>query len=158
MGVGRILRKNENIDIYKLLHDIKVAAERADLKPIIDTELYKSMIGGVYTTANIANTYEDIPGAQQWLMYIHSKGDCIGDFDWIGENLMSPIFIEDIYGCTEILLDFLYEYFKLNPNDYFWDENELFYTYEDIVKIKQEEFDPDWCYKNRHPEVKKDDE
>ena len=159
MGVGIILRKKENIDIYKLIHDVKLAAVGAGLKPIIDTKLYNNtMEGGVYTTANIADTYEDIPEAQEFLMYISSYDPYIGVFDWIDKNLMCIIWIENISGCTKILLDFLYEYFKLNPNDYFWDENDLFYTYEDVVKAKQEEFDPDWCYKNRHPEVKKDDE
>ena len=159
MGVGIILRKKENIDIYKLIHDVKLMAEHAGLKPIIDTKLYNNIMeGGVYTTVNIADTYEDIPGAQQLLLDLYSHDPYIGEFDWIDKNLMSIIWIENISGCTKILLDFLYEYFKLNPNDYFWDENDLFYTYEDVVKAKQEEFDPDWCYKNRHPEVKKDDE
>ena len=29
--------------------------------------------------------------------------------------------IEDISDCEKILLDFLYEYLKLNPEDYFYD-------------------------------------
>ena len=60
------------------------------------------------------------------------------------------IVIENFSDCEKILLDFLYEYFRLNPNDYFFDESNWFYTYEDIIKIRQNEFDIDWCYKNPH--------
>ena len=160
MGVvARILTKKKYMDIYKLIHDVKLAAVGAGLKPIIDTKLYNNtMEGGVYTTANIADTYEDIPEAQEFLMYISSYDPYIGVFDWIDKNLMCVIFIENISGREKILLDFLYEYFKLNPEDYFWDDEECFYTYEDIIKIKQQEFDPDWCCKNLYPEVKKNDE
>lgn len=83
MGVsGIILKKKENTDIYKLIGDIKKAAEQAGLEPRITPTLYDSLDEeGVYTTANIANTYEDIHGAQQWLMYIYSNDDCLDRFD-----------------------------------------------------------------------------
>lgn len=61
--------------------------------------------------------------------------------------------IEDISDCEKILLDFLYEYLKLNPEDYFYDEEEWYYTYEDIERIKKNVFDPAWCYKNPHLEL-----
>lgn len=85
MGVsGIILKKKENTDIYKIISDVKKAAEKAGLEARIKSVLYDSLDEeGVYTTANIADTYEDIPGAQQWLMYIYSNDDCINRFDWI---------------------------------------------------------------------------
>lgn len=159
MGVsGLILKKKENTSIYKLLHDLRLSAERAGLEARIRSELYEDDIdGGVYTTANIADTYEDIPEAQQWLMYIYSDDDCLDRFDWIlkGGHLIRSIIIEDIGDCEKILLDFLYEYLKLNPEDIFWDELDWFYTYEDIVKIKQKEFNPYWCYEKPHADNEK---
>lgn len=153
MGLsGMILKSKENVNISKMLEDIKIAAEQANLEPRIESKLYPSLEGGIYTTANIADTYEDIPEAQQWLMYIYSDDDCYDRFDWIhkGKNLIRSIIIEDFSGCQKMLLDFLYQYLMLNPCDYFWDELEWYYSYEDIVKIKQKKFDPDWCYKNPH--------
>lgn len=85
-------------------------------------------------------------------MQIYSNDDCLDRFDWIlsGGHLIRAIIIEDFNECEKILLDFLYEYFKLNPEDYFWDELDWYYTQEDIIKLKKEEFDSDWCYKNPH--------
>ena len=152
MGLsGIILKRQEETDIFKLIQDVKEAAEKAGLEPRIGSTLFNSLNGeGVYATANIADTYEDIPEAQQWLMYIHSSDDCMDQFDWIlmDGHLIRAIIIEDFSECEKILLDFLYEYFKLNPEDYFWDEYDWYYTQEDIVKLKQREFDKDWCYKN----------
>lgn len=42
-------------------------------------------ISGVYTTANIADTYEDISGVQQWSMHLHPHDDCLDRSDWISE-------------------------------------------------------------------------
>ena len=85
-------------------------------------------------------------------MYMYSNDDCLDRFDWILKDghLIRAVIIEDFDGCEKILLDFLYEYFNLNPEDYFWDELNWYYTQEDIEKSKQEEFDSDWCYKNPH--------
>lgn len=151
MGLsGIILKKKENTDIYKLISGVRFAAKQAGLEPRIESTLYDSRDGGVYTTANIADTYEDIPEAQQWLMYMYSDDDCLDRFDWVLKDgkLICAIIIEDIAGCSKILLDFLFEYLKLNPDDYFWDELKWYYTYEDITRIKQKKFEPDWCYKN----------
>lgn len=83
-------------------------------------------------------------------MYMYSDDDCLDRFDWVLKdgNLIRAIVIEDIAGCEKILLDFLGEYFELNPDDYFYDELKWYYTHGDIIKIKQKEFEPDWCYKN----------
>lgn len=154
MGLsGLILKKQEDTNIYKLVQDVKEAAEKAGLESRIKPVLFDSLDGeGVYTIANVANTYEEIPDAQQWVMYLYSNDDCLDRFDWILKNghLIRAVIIEDFDECERILLDFLYEYFKLNPEDYFWDELDWYYTQEDIVKLKQKEFNSDWCYKNPH--------
>lgn len=149
-----ILKRKENADIQRLIQDVRLAAERANLEPRIMEKFYDSVDGGVYTTGNIADTYEDIPEAQQWLMYVYSDDDCTDRFDWIAEDakLIRVMIIEDISDCERILLDFLYEYLKRNPEDYFYAEEEWYYTYEDIVRIKQREFDPAWCYKKPYTE------
>ncbi len=155
MGLsGLILKRKENADIHRLIRDITLAAEQADLQPRINTDLRNTRGGGVYTTGNIADSYEDIPEARQWLMYLYSDDDCTDRFDWIaeGEKLIRVMIIEDISDCERILLDFLYEYLKRNPEDYFYAEEEWYYTYEDIVRIKQREFDPTWCYKKPYTE------
>ena len=141
MGLsGLILKKQEDTDLYKLVRDVKKAAEKAGLEFRIRPTLFDSLgKEGVYRIANIANTFEEIPEAQQWMMYINSNDDCLDRFDWILKNghLIRAVIIEDFDECEKMLLDFLYEYFKLNPEDYFWDELDWYYTQEDIVKIKQ---------------------
>ena len=110
---------------------------------------------GVYTTGNIADTFEDIPIAQQLLMYIYSDDKDLYGFDHMVKNghLIIVISVVRISDCEQILLDFLFEYLALNPNDYFFVEEyeyDWFYTYEDIMEIKRRKFDPDWCYKDPH--------
>lgn len=87
-------------------------------------------------------------------MYMYSDDDSLDRFDWVskGGNLIRGVIIEDISGCERMLLDFLYEYLMLNPKDYFWNELDWYYTYDDIVKIRQKEFNPDWCYKKPYTE------
>lgn len=150
-----ILKRKENSDIQQLIRDVKLAAERVNLAPRIKEEFYNAVDGGVYTTGNIANTYEDIPEAQQWLMYLYSDDNWVERFNWIAEGakLIRVMIIEDISDCEKILLDFLYEYLKINQEDYFYDEEEWYYTYEDIERIKKNAFDPAWCYKNPHLEL-----
>lgn len=148
-----ILKKKDSLDIQNLINDAKLAAEKAHLEMRVTSEIMEKRNGdGVYVTANIADTYEDIPEAQQWVMYIFSYDDWLDGLDYVlkDQSLMRTILIEDVSGCSRILLDFLYEYLRLNPEDFFYDELEWYYTYEDIVNIKQKEFDPIWCYKNPH--------
>lgn len=156
---GFILKKKENVEFSKLINNIKLATDRAGLEVRIDADIYEDAFdGGVYTMGSIADTYEDIPEAQQWCMYICSNDRDLNRFGHIikEENLIRVIFIERISECEKILLDFLFEYFRLNPNDYFLvEEYEWYYTYGDIRKIKQNAFDPLWCYKDPHADTPK---
>ena len=93
----------------------------------------------------------------------HNSGSCIyfliEDFFEYGdigaeEGLIRVVLIEGISDCEKILLDFLFEYLKLNPNDYFWtSESGCRFTYEDIKKFKQKKFDPNWCWKDPHADI-----
>ena len=62
-------------------------------------------------------------------------------------NLCSNLNIEEIDGREKLVLDFLYEYLKLNPEDIFWNQYEWYYNYETIKEIKEKEFNSRWCYK-----------
>lgn len=151
MGLsGMILKEGTTTDIDKLISDVKNAAINAGLQPRIDSTLYKDRHGDIYSIGNIANIYKDVPEAQQWLMYINSYDDWLNGLEHPLKHkiVMRAVIIEDIGDCRKILLDFLYEYFKINPNDYFFDELDWYYTPEDIARLKQKEFDELWCYKN----------
>lgn len=153
-ATGIILKKRGDAEFDRLLHDIKLAADRADLEVWINSNIHENEFdGGVYTTGNIADTFEDIPEAQQWLMYIYSDARAFFEYGDIceEEGLIRIVSLEGISGCEKILLDFLFEYFRLNPYDYFWtDGAEWHFTYEDIKKLKQNDFDPYWCCKDPH--------
>lgn len=57
--------------------------------------------------------------------------------------------IEEIFGVEELVFRFIYEYLKLNPDDYFWvAEYDWVYSWGDMQKMKSLPYDPDWCYKN----------
>ncbi|MFF2484375.1 hypothetical protein [Paenibacillus sp. NPDC058071] len=57
--------------------------------------------------------------------------------------------IEDVYDNEELLFSFVYEYLKLNPNQYYWlGGYNWVYSWEDMQKLKSLPYDPDWCYKN----------
>lgn len=149
---GFILKKRGDIEFKALISDINQAARRAGLESRIDPHVHE-LCDEIYMWGNIANSYEDIPEAQQWGMYLYVNDKDTHRFDHVikNGNLVRVIVIERISDCEKILLDFLFEFFKLNPEDYFWTEGvKWHYTYEDIVKIKQKPFDPNWCYKDPH--------
>ena len=70
-------------------------------------------------------------------------------FDWIDTNLADFFVIECIDERGKLLLDFLYEYYKMgNEEDYFWCEYEWYFDFETIKKIKEEEpFDELWAHR-----------
>lgn len=141
------------MEFDRLLQDIKLAAIRAGLEVRIDPNIYTSLSVGVYTTGNIADTFEDIPKAQQWRMDIFSDDRAFFEYGDIckEEKLIRVVLIDNAPECDRILLDFLFEYFKLNPYDYFWlDGADWHFTYEDINKIKHNKYDSNWCNKKPH--------
>ncbi|GIP45723.1 hypothetical protein J45TS6_41820 [Paenibacillus sp. J45TS6] len=57
--------------------------------------------------------------------------------------------IEDVYDNEELLFNFVFEYLKLNPNQYYWlGGYNWVYSWEDMQRLKSLPYDPDWCYKN----------
>lgn len=154
MGLaGILLKKRELVDVQKIVNDLENSALQVGLEFRNGIDCEKNEDGSFnYLSANIANTFKEVEHQQQMLMYIYniSDDDYLQEFDWIekGKNLIQIVNIEDFQGCEKILLDLLYEYFKLNPKDYFWNELDWYYTYDDIARIKKNEFDPTWCYQN----------
>jgi len=149
---GVVLQKREDIDLVKTINDIALAAKKAGLELRLNEHIEKGKYeANYYTYANLANKFDGSEDEQQVLMYVYSQGedDYLEEFDWIRKDghLIQSINIEDISGCEEIMLDFLYEYMSLNQDVLFWDEYEWAYSYSDIIKIKNSEFDKEWCYK-----------
>jgi hypothetical protein len=73
------------------------------------------------------------------------------DFDYLVPNakLCSLAYIEKVRGDNiELIFRFVYEYLKINPDEYFWFEGDWVYSWEDMQKLKSLPFDPDWCFKN----------
>lgn len=147
MGVsGSILKRREDIDIEQLIDDINMAANRAGL-PIIMNKKVFSQNRFQFVTFNIF----DAEKKQDILLYLFniSDDDYDEEFDWIipGGKLIHIINIEDFDSCEKLMLDFIYEYLRINKNDIFWDEQDWFYDYNSIKSIKSKEFDNEWCYK-----------
>ena len=147
MGVsGSVLKRREDIDIEQLIDDINMAANRAGL-PIIMNKKVFSQNRFQFVTFNIF----DAEKKQDILLYLFniSDDDYDEEFDWIipGGKLIHIINIEDFDSCEKLMLDFIYEYLRINKNDIFWDEQDWFYDYNSIKSIKSKEFDNEWCYK-----------
>lgn len=145
---GSILKKREDIQIDRLIEDIKTAANKANLYINMNDKVYsKDNLDFDYVTFNIS----DADKKQEILLYLFSVSDEDYDeeFDWIIKEgkLIHIINIEDIYTCERLVLDFIYEYLCLNNNDIFWDEQDWFYDYNSIRYLKEGKFDSEWCYK-----------
>ena len=84
---GYILKRQEEVEFNRLIHDVTLAANHAGLEARIDSDVYEDDYGvGVYTMGNIADTYEEIPQAQQWRMYMYSNDIYIHRFDHMVKN------------------------------------------------------------------------
>ncbi|MDE6852643.1 MAG: hypothetical protein K2J67_09190 [Lachnospiraceae bacterium] len=152
---GFVLKEQGDWGFADILYDLKLASQRAGLEPRIKPKVH-SFYGDIFMEGNLANTYEDRSEAQQWVMSLYDNDKDLHRFEHVKKNgnLVRIIVIERISECEKILLDFLFEYFKLNPKDYFWVEGyKWHYTYKDIKKIKQSDFNPDWCYKDPHVNI-----
>jgi len=72
------------------------------------------------------------------------------DMDYLVPDgkLCSLIYIEDVSEENSLLLfQFVYEYLKLNPEEYLWFEWDYAFSLEDMKKIKNVSFEADWCFK-----------
>jgi hypothetical protein len=47
-----------------------------------------------------------------------------------------------------LVFNFVYEYLKLNPDEYFWFGTDSHaFSWEDMKKLKEKPYDPDWWAK-----------
>ena len=85
-----------------------------------------------------------------FVMYLYGEQDPFdeGQFDFIECDLGKVLHIEDISGSEDMILKILYEYFKVNPNDYFYNILDWYYTKKEIDRIYNSDDWEDWPYKN----------
>ena len=116
-----ILQKRDDVSLYKAIKDIRHVIEHTDLKLMFINENDISKTEEIYsTTLNVANKFDGTDGEQQLVITVFDQGedDDIEEFDFIckGKGLICSLYIDDLSGCEEVLLDFLYEYMKINPD------------------------------------------
>lgn len=152
MGLsGMILKKKEKFNFDKIIYDIRYAANEAGIICLDGMEFEKNDNGTYeFVTFVLKDTEGDTDN--QFIMYVYNDVNNMidGMFNFIDEksNYQQCINIENFRSC-KMLLNFIYEYMKLNLDDIFYDELKWHYTFSDIEKIaKSEKFDSEWCYKN----------
>lgn len=152
-----ILKKREEYSPEKLLSDAIVAAFHADARLYFDNyKKYKNELF-LYTTINVADKPLSEDDNQQFIFYVDGVNNSEifyeNDEDLSGLDSRLSLYqvggIEDIYGAQELIFRFIYEYLKLNSDDYFWvADYDWVYSWGDMQKLKSLPYDPDWCYKN----------
>ncbi|MDT8974813.1 hypothetical protein RQP50_00985 [Paenibacillus sp. chi10] len=152
-----ILTKKERYSPEKLLADTIVAAFHSDASLYFyNNKNCSDEVEFSYTTLNINSRSFAGNNECSFIFYIHGINSSSIDFYYhedlgLDTNLLlcQVGHIEDIYGVQELIFNFIYEYLKLNPDDYFWiADYDWVYSWEDIQKLKLLTYDPDWCYKN----------
>lgn len=72
-------------------------------------------------------------------------------FEWYKEEVFfEAVVIDFVEGNEDLLLKILYGFMKKYKEAVLWGEEDWFYFYDDIIRMKREEFDAAWCYKNPH--------
>lgn len=152
-----ILTKKDRYFPEKLLADTIVAAFHSDASLYFyNNKNYSDDGEFLYTTLNINNKSFSENNKNSSIFYIHSIHSPSIDFYYHNDlgldtnlSLCQVGHIEDIYDNQELIFNFIYEYLKLNPDDFFWvTDYDWVYSWEDIKKIKSLPYDPDWYSKN----------
>ncbi|MCP1182357.1 hypothetical protein [Paenibacillus sp. 1781tsa1] len=153
-----ILKKITNYSPEQTLENFKHAAQRAnmycfhlsvDLDPDNNFQSAEGTLSEVneetlsntddeetirYFTFNVNKVVEDSYDSFTWLT--HST-----DYFW-------AVDIVNINHEYEFIYRFVVEYFQHNREDYLWfDDAEWYYTADDILKLSQMPYDPNWCSK-----------
>lgn len=155
---GVILKSRCDFSVEKLLSEVMIVTFRAKLNLYFHNSTEYNDDGSFKSTSlNISDKplYQD--NALQLLFRISEiKKECINEygdteFDWVdkGKKLYYVACIENISTVEKLSFKFIYQYLKLNPNDYFWvDWYKWAFSLEDMEKLKKLPYDPDWCYKD----------
>lgn len=152
-----ILTKKEKYSPEQLLADTIVATFNSDASLYFyNNKNYSNEGKFLYTTLNINNRSFTENTKGSLIFYIHGIDSSSIEFYYhqdLGLDAKLLLYqvghIEDIYGNQDLLFDFVYEYLKLNPDDYLWiTDNDWVYSLEDIQKLKGNLYDSNWCYIN----------
>ncbi|MEK3697278.1 hypothetical protein NYE33_09895 [Paenibacillus sp. FSL R10-2199] len=149
-----ILTQKGRYSPEKLLADTIVSVFHADATLYFDNNKNYSNDGKLlYTTLNIAFAEKS---EQSFVFSVHAIDNLNIDFYYHEDlalesnlSLCQVGHIEDIYGVQQLIFNFIYEYLKLNPDDYFWiTDFDWVYNWGDMKKIKSLPYDPHWCYQD----------
>lgn len=152
-----ILTQKDKYSPDQLLADTIVAAFHSDAALYFyNNKTYTNEGEFLYTTLNVNRKSPTDDNEVSLIFHIHSISSPSTEFyahEDLGLDPSEPLcqvgHIEDIYGNQELIFHFIYEYLKLNPDDYFWiADNDWLYNWEDMQKLKSVPYDPNWCYQN----------
>ncbi|MFL0375444.1 hypothetical protein ACH0BY_16060 [Paenibacillus amylolyticus] len=152
-----ILTQKDKYSPEQLLADTIVAAFHSDAALYFyNNKTYTNQGSFLYTTLNINGKSYIGDNESSLILHIHSLSIPSTEFYYHDDLGLDPNLslcqvghIEDIYGNQELILHLIYEYLKLNLDDYFWiADNDWVYSWEDIQRLKSLPYDPDWRYKN----------
>lgn len=152
-----ILTKKDKYSPEQFLADTIVAAFHSyEALYFYNNKTYTNEGEFLYTMLNINHKSFTGDNESSLIFHIHSTSSPSTEFYYHEDLGLDPKVslcqvghIEDIYGNQELILHFIYEYLKLNPDDYFWiADDDWVYSWEDIQELKSLPYDPDWCYKN----------
>lgn len=150
MGIACIFLKNRiEYNAKKTVNDIVKCSDFLKLDLTFSSKLESSDYDDNATYGNITYNNE-----LEFVIDVSSTNDIHEQvihhgFDKFDSNQELRFIFEINYdeGLEKQLLEFVFEYLKLNPRDYVWFEDEWAYSYEDVKKIRQGDFDDEWCYK-----------
>lgn len=160
---GCILKKKDEYNIENMIKDVRMSITKANL--YMNDGFTVSKDDGTIDYFNIGIFdeigfnldpddfgNEEVDQGQSVSFYIESVEEYADDqaFDWVskGDKLCTVAYIENIRYNEELAFRFIYEYLKLNPQDYFWVEDDWVYTLKDFERLSKLPFDEYWCYKN----------
>ena len=146
MGMmGMLLKRKEDIAAEKVWDDVIKALDNAGYVYDYDQSLCQLMV------------YEYRYSNKHMEMFLHhrekdSNWDDGSLFEWMGQgDSLFRVVMIDVRENEDMILHFVHEYLKMNPNDFYWGGGglEWYYTKEDIDRIIEKKYDPImWCYTN----------
>ncbi|GGI95897.1 hypothetical protein [Paenibacillus hunanensis] len=151
-----IIMDRKKFTTERLLSDTIIATFHTDLMLTLNNDKDYSEEGEfLCTTLNISDKLV-VENGKSFIYYVHATNYpylTFYDHEEVGldpsRDLCQVGYIEEIYDVQEIIFEFIYEYLKLNPEDYFWiPDYDWVYSWEDMQHLKSLPYDPQWCYKN----------
>ncbi|WP_160673127.1 hypothetical protein [Clostridium sp. C8-1-8] len=154
---GSILKRRLDYSTEKVMSDTLSATFRAGLMLYFKNQTNFLNDGSFANTRfNIIDRTVNITDETPQIIFCVlgiKKGifDLDNEFDWVekGGKLYEIAYAENISDREELVFNFIYEYLKLNPKDYFWvDSYEWVFSLDDMEKLRKLPFDSEWCYKD----------